>query len=143
MGIISGVTNTLKNALGTGQLKTQANNLGKMAGDVLSIPKGPTSSETFEEALARLHLSEADIERRKIQFQRLARIYLILGAGIFLYMFYLIFKKAFFPTLGCLGLLLIVFSQFFRCSFWLFQMRERRLGCTFFEWLSEWAGKKR
>jgi intracellular multiplication protein IcmV len=143
MGIISGITNSLKSELGTEQLKTQASGLGKMAGDVLSIPKGPKATETFEEALARLHLSEADIERRKIQFQRLARIYLALGAIVFLYMFYLIFEKAFFPTLGCLGLLLILFSQFFRYSFWLFQMRERRLGCTFSEWLSEWMGKKR
>ncbi|HEV2613501.1 MAG TPA: type IVB secretion system protein IcmV [Gammaproteobacteria bacterium] len=145
MGIISGITNTLKSALGLGQLKSQTADLTKMANDVLSVPKikkDQDTSETFEEALVRLQLSEADIERRKSQFQRLASIYLILGVVVFLYMVYLIFKKAFFPVIGCLGILLITFSLYFRYSFWLFQMRERRLGCTFFEWLSELTGKK-
>lgn len=142
MGIISGITNTLKSALGFGQLKTQTTNLTKMAGDIMSFQKSSTGSETFEEALERLQLSEEDIERRKAQFQRLASIYLILGALIFLYMIYLLFKKAFFPVLGCAGILLMIASLYFRYSFWLFQMRERRLGCTLREWFSDLTGKK-
>lgn len=143
MGIINSITNSLKSALGTEQIQAQASSLTKIASDVLSVPKGPKKSETFEEALSRLRLSEADVERRKIQFLRLGRIYLFLAVVIFLYMFYLLYQKAFFPALGCVGLLMIVLSLFFRCSFWLFQLRERRLGCTFFEWLSEIAGKNR
>lgn len=143
MGIISGITNTLKSALNVEQIKEQTGNLKKMAGDVLSIPKGPASSETFEEALERLNLSEADIERRKIQFQKLSRIYFVLGIIVALYTIYLAFQKAFFPTIGCIGVFLIIFSQYFRYNFWLFQINERRLGCTFREWFSEWTGKKR
>ena len=143
MGIIKSVSNSLRSALGTEQLKSQASSLGKMANDVLSIPKNKNAMETFEEALARLNLSEADVERRKTQFLRLSRIYLVLAAIVFAYMLYLVIEKATFPALGCLGLLLILFSQFFRYSFWLFQLRERRLGCNFAEWFSEWTGKKR
>ena len=77
MGIISGIKDTLKSALGFKQIKTQTTDITKMANDFLSMPKGPNTEETFEEALVRLQLSEADIERRKFQFQRLASIYLI------------------------------------------------------------------
>lgn len=143
MGIIKNMTDSLKSALGTEQLKSQTSSIGKMANDVLSIPKSPKNVESFEEALTRLNLSEADVERRKIQFLRLSRIYLVLAVVVFVYMLYLIIEKALFPALGCFGLLLILFSQFFRYNFWLFQLRQRRLGCSFFEWFSEWTGKKR
>ncbi len=143
MGIIKNVSNSLKSALGTEQIKSQASSLGKMANDVLALGRKSQNAETFEEALVRLNLSETDVENRKMQFQRLSRIYLVLGVIVFMYMLYLFIVKAMFPALGCAGLLLILFSQFFRYNFWLFQLRERRLGCSFSEWLSEWTGKKR
>jgi intracellular multiplication protein IcmV len=143
MGLISGVTNSLKSALSVDQLKSYTKNLKYMVGDILSGPRNSGASETFEEALERLQLTEADIERRKTQFQRLARIYLVLGLIVALYTIFLLFKKAFFPVLGCVGIMLIIISQYFRYSFWVFQIQQRRLGCTFREWLSEWTGKNR
>lgn len=144
MGMIKNITNTLKSALGTEQLKSQTGGLKQIAHEIFSSPnKAEIKPETFQEALTRLNLTEADLERRKLQFFKLARIYIVLAIIIFIYMIYLLIVKAFLPVLACLGLLLIVFSQYFRCSFWLYQIRERRLGCTFREWLSEWMGKKR
>lgn len=143
MGIISGFSNMVKNAFGLDGLKSRTTDLKKMAKE-LSTPETATNEETFEEALVRLNMTEEDIHQRELYFKRLTSIFILFAILIFVYLLYLLFfKHAYFVSLGCVGILMIIAGQIFRYNFWLFQMRERRLGCTFREWLSNVMGRKK
>jgi len=133
MGLISGVKNMLNNALGTSTLKAQHAGIKEMAKSVLSVEKS-TRTETFQEALARLNLTEADIERRELAFKRLSLVFSVFGGIIIIYMIYLVIIHSFFAVLGCFGILMIIAAQLFRYNFWLYQMQQRRLGCSVKEW---------
>lgn len=95
-----------------------------------------THEETFEQAVKRLKLSPAALEQRKQTFLRLA---LLMGAlGIFClgYMLYLLWSGAL--GAGCIALVvaMIVFAYAYRFHFWYFQIKSKKLGCTFKEWLN-------
>lgn len=102
----------------------------------LVIPKKATRSETFEQALERLHLTQDDIAQRKIEFTRL--VYLFLGISLIIigYAIYMIIKG--YPLVGLISFCLSAYtlSQAFHFHFWLFQMKNRKLGCTIKEWFN-------
>jgi intracellular multiplication protein IcmV len=141
MGIISGLSNMVTNALGYDSIKKSAQGIKSMAGELTTAQKAQRK-ETFEEALVRLNLTEEDIEKRRQEFQKLFRIFSIFGVGLLCYLVYAIFSKAIIASLGTVGILLFVIAQLFRYDFWLFQIREKRLGCTFKEWFNDLVGKK-
>lgn len=141
MGIISGFKNIVKNALGVEQIKKQTKSLKGLAEDLLT-PEKTTRQETFEEALIRLNLTEADIQKKAIEFKRLSMIFGLLAIALLIYLIYMIFEKALIASLGTLGVLLVIIGQWFRCHFWLYQIKARKLGCSFREWLREGLGVK-
>jgi intracellular multiplication protein IcmV len=97
-------------------------------------PRKPTLYETFDEAIARLNLSEEDITTIKARLLRNALIYLCCATLLFSYMLYLFWN----------GLLLAGFISFFvvllfcvkalEAHFHSFQMKQRKLGCSLKEW---------
>lgn len=103
--------------------------------DIL-IPKKATYSETFEEAMQRLELTEEDIEQRKKEFVRLITFFVVLALGILAYALYLAFKGTLAAAVIAFCLALYSFSQAFRFHFWLFQLKHRKLGCTIKEWMN-------
>lgn len=107
----------------------------------LVIPKKATYQETFEEAVARLNLTEEDIAKRLKQFQLMKLLFVALAAFITAYFFVLLFDGSITGCIICLAVLMITFSQFFRYSFWAYQMQQRRLGCTFQEWWNDLLGR--
>ncbi|MCD6046222.1 MAG: icmV, partial [Gammaproteobacteria bacterium] len=66
-------------------------NLGKG----LFVPQKAPNNETFQEALARLQLTEADLKVRQQEFMRLFLIYAAMGIVIVLYSMYLFYKLSF------------------------------------------------
>src|SRR3990167_4307748 len=90
-------------------------------GKRLFIPKKSTYTETFEEAKERIHLTDEDLEKRISHFRKIQYFFLFL-------------KKSFQNTISCLAISGISFSQLFRYNFWIFQIKKRKLGCTFQEW---------
>jgi intracellular multiplication protein IcmV len=92
-------------------------------------------AETFEQAAVRLNLTEADIKESEQRFLLFALLFLVLGCGAFVYGFYLLFEhgtvSGLLLALAVAGLLL---TQAFRFHFWFFQIKYRKLGCTFQEW---------
>lgn len=102
----------------------------------LVIPQKATRTETFEEALVRLHLSENDIQQRKKEFTRLVYLFLTLSLIIIGYAIYMIIKG--YPLVGLISFCLASYtlSQAFHFHFWLFQMKNRKLGCTIKEWFN-------
>jgi len=110
----------------------------------LFIPQKADKAESFEEAMVRLKLTEADLVQRQKEFQRLVIILTIVGFGVLGYTFYLFWVGSLTGGIASLALTVLVFSYSFRYHFWLFQIRQRKLGCTLREWLDSgfMGGKK-
>lgn len=104
-------------------------------GKTLFIPQKATFQETFEEALVRLNLTEADVAKREKEFIRLQFIFGGFALLVFAYCVYLLLESNFVCAVICFALISIILSQVFRYNFWAFQIRKRKLGCTFQEWL--------
>lgn len=103
----------------------------------LFVIQKPEHTETFEEAMKRLNLTEADIEVRKSAFLRLA---IIIGAcGIFalLYTLYLLWHASFASAALAFVVTLLCAATAARYHFWYFQVKNHKLGCTIKEWLNE------
>lgn len=102
----------------------------------------PERTESFEEAVERLGLTDADVLSAANSY----RWYALMLAGFallsFAYGFFLLFRYGtllgFLLSLGVTGLFL---AQGFKYDFWSFQMRRRQLGLTFSEWKRSWLGE--
>jgi intracellular multiplication protein IcmV len=102
----------------------------------------PPERETFEEAMLRLALDENAIKNRMRQCYYTAWIYFTMGLLLFIYAFYLFFTVHIFGTLVALILSTMTITLAYREAFWYFQMKVRKLGCTFFEFLAFITGRK-
>ena len=102
------------------------------------------AKETFEEAMKKYNLSENDVILRAKKHFRVALLCVIFGVAAFLWMFVLFFKGMFLSGIVALAVSLLMCSYAFREHFYYFQMKQRRLNCTFKEWFSNlfhFAGK--
>ncbi|GAB4393258.1 MAG: type IVB secretion system protein IcmV [Gammaproteobacteria bacterium] len=128
--------------MGWNNLKSTTADLKGLCKEVLTVHKPKTGGETFEQAIQRLGLTEKDIQRRMQEFKYLAMLQAVLFVGVFLYSFYILFYAdhihGFFVGIA---LSLAIAALFFRFHFWYFQLKQRRLGCTFKDWLHGWIGK--
>lgn len=101
----------------------------------LITPQKAKYSETYEEALLRLNLTEKDVEERKVEFKKLLIFFVVLAVVVILYGLFMAYRGSFVPALVAFCLALYALTQAFRFHFWLFQLRNRKLGCSFKEWL--------
>lgn len=95
----------------------------------------PLREETFEEATQRQGLTEADIREAETSYKTYAYLFAILGVAAIVFAFYLIFVH--YTLAGwVLGMVVaaLLFGQAFRYDFWAFQIKHKKLGCTFAEW---------
>lgn len=100
----------------------------------LFIPTKAQHTETFEEALARLNLTESDLKARHTEFFRLFLIYGAIGIAIVAYAFYLFFVLNFLGGILAIVVASLAFGMAFRYHFWVFQIKHRKLGCSVREW---------
>jgi intracellular multiplication protein IcmV len=108
------------------------------------IPQQATINESFEDALLRLGVTEADLAQRLKEFTRLLWIWITLLIISIAYGLYLLSENALRGFFPCLGISFIILTQVFRYHFWIFQIRHRRLGCSFQEWFVHlFSGKKK
>lgn len=91
----------------------------------------PTS---FEDCLKHYHLSEDDLKTK--MRNSLWTVYFCLGlsVGTLSYMFYQIKHHMILSAFMCVTLTFLLWVMALREHFYLFQMRQRRLGCTLKEW---------
>lgn len=115
-------------------LKTQNKGLWAMTKDLFVVEK-PTHKETFAQAMKRLGLTKENIQETQSFYQRYALFFFILGLLIFFFSFYLLFAHVSISgwLLG-LGATAFCGAMAFRYDFWAFQIKHRKLGCTFNEW---------
>lgn len=100
------------------------------------IPKKATYSETFEEAMNRLELTEADLVQRQKEFSQLFYFFISLSIVIMSYGLFLAFTSTMVAALIAFCLSIYTLAQAFRFHFWLFQLKHRKLGCSIKEWLN-------
>lgn len=94
--------------------------------------------ETFEEALKRLNLSEAELQARAVEFRRLMLLFLILAGLVFGYSFYIgfMYKNVAGFFMG-IAVTIFALANAFRYHFWLYQIKHKKLGCTLREWFAD------
>ncbi|MES2212946.1 MAG: type IVB secretion system protein IcmV [Pseudomonadota bacterium] len=92
-------------------------------------------SEDFETAQRRLGLSDEDLTRRQREFFRLSCIYASFGIALLFYALYMAFQIAIGAMILSICLACYAFSHAFSFHFWYFQVKQRKLGCTFQDWL--------
>ncbi len=95
--------------------------------------RGP--AETYEDAMIRMRLSEADINDRKKMFFQQTVIYVVVGLAVIAYGVYLAFQKEILSMILAFTVAALAISYAFRSHFWLFQLKQKKLGCTFKEYL--------
>jgi len=104
----------------------------------LFIPEKTTVTESFEDALIRLRLTEADIEARRKEFRRLVVFFSLITLALLAYDIYQFSQGHIRAGILVSVLTSIALVQVFRYHFWLFQIKQRKLGCTVREWF--WTG---
>lgn len=102
----------------------------------------PQKEETFEQALVRLKLTRAQADSIASRYRWFALLFFLIGLCLFGYAFFLLFK--YFSIAGwllSLAATALSFSYAFSFDFWSFQIRSRKLGVTWKEWLENILGK--
>lgn len=106
--------------------------------DILSglfRPIAPGREETFAQAVHRLKLTENDLVQRQRFYLSLALFFFVIGALLFVFGFYLLLHHStFHGWLIAMAASAFGLAQAFRYHFWYFQIKRRKLGCTFNEW---------
>ncbi|MCD6039353.1 MAG: hypothetical protein K0S27_753 [Gammaproteobacteria bacterium] len=123
--------------LGLKELGAYTRIIGDNLKTTFTQPK-PQYTETFEQALKRLNVTETDLQHNARNYKLYALIFLILSVIALIGGFYYLFKYGTFAgwiLATMVALLLAV--QAFRFDFWYFQIKHRKLGCTFDEWWRE------
>lgn len=107
--------------------------------NLFSPASAPRRVETFTQAMERLRLAEADIQQVAKNYFLYSLVFAAFGAIACGFSFYLLIHHG--TAAGwILGLAssALCFVYSFRYHFWVFQIKQRKLGCTFKEW---WRGK--
>lgn len=94
------------------------------------------NSETYEESVARLHLTAEQLQQRKKVFLYSALVYGMLALLLFIYFFYLLLNLRLLAAFIDLILLTLMTVSAYREHFWYMQMQEKKLGCSFNDWLA-------
>lgn len=105
--------------------------------DVFRIAKAQRH-ETFDAAMQRLQVSDQDLKERLQSNQRAMMIILLFVAILCVYGIILMFKGTVAGVVVVLAIIALSAVRAFQYSFWNFQIKNRKLGCSFKEW---WSGK--
>ena len=121
--------------MGYDNLAESTRHLTSTAKAVFKTPQGTGRIETSEQAMQRLQLTEQDIWQRQQEFMRLAAIFFVVMLVTLSYAFYLLSVGKFLGGIVAVGVTAIALAMAFRYHFWYIQIKKRKLGCTFKEWL--------
>lgn len=100
----------------------------------LFIPQQVTKVESFDAAMTRLRISNADLLLKQKALFRLSMVMVCAASLILIYAGYHLYHGAYKATIISLVVMLIALVLAFRYHFWYFQIKQRKLGCSFQEW---------
>ncbi len=135
-GLLKRAGNGVKSWVSWDAVKSNSSYVKDNARSLFIIQK-PEHTESFEEAMKRLNLSEADIQERQSNFLRMVIIIGSFGALTLLYTLYLLWQASFTSAALAFVVTLLCLVTACRYHFWYFQIKNHKLGCTIKEWLNE------
>ena len=98
--------------------------------------KPKTRVESFEQAMARMNLTEQTIGERKTALFRLTCMMLFFAGLAFMYCIYSLVNHAYLASIMTFMITLVALTLAFRYHFWYFQMARRKLGASIQDWLA-------
>lgn len=101
------------------------------------IPQSAEAGESFEQAVAKFKLTETDLKLKQKALWRLSVLMVTVAGLIFIYCCYNIFLGHFIAAGLSLIVTFIALVLGFRYHFWYFQIKQRKLGCTFRQWYKQ------
>jgi len=120
--------------LGMQQIKDSTNSV-KDFGRTIFIPEQAEHKETFEEALIRLNITAEQLEQRRKEFTRLMIIYILIATAILCYsVFIVVYYKNIMGFIMGFAISLYALTYAFRYHFWIYQIKNKKLGCTIKDW---------
>ncbi|MBL7480690.1 type IVB secretion system protein IcmV [Legionella bononiensis] len=100
----------------------------------LFVTQKEVEVESFDSAVNKLKLSDADLVIKQNALLRLSIVMLAAAFMIFIYTGYQLFYGSFKAAIVSLVVMLIALVLAFRYHFWYFQIKHKKLGCTIKEW---------
>lgn len=126
---------------GVDTIKHAGKSIKSLAKSLFTV-KQPEFNETFDEAITRLKLSEEDLSKRQRMYGITAGVYFVSACLMLVYCVHLLMLGHHMSMVTTFALVMLLLAFFFRDHFWYTQMKHRRLGFTFKEWLSAFFTKK-
>lgn len=117
------------------QVKSSTNYLTDGTKKLFTMKKRVTSTESFEDTMKRLGVDEVAIEKQKKSLFRLSVLMVVMSIGVFTYSMSLIFSGSYHSGAASSVIFLVILALAFRYHFWYYQLKVKRLGCSFKEWL--------
>lgn len=90
--------------------------------------------QSFDEVLKQNGLSEEQLQKKQKALLRLSILMGVLAAIFFFYSIYLIVQGSWHAMFLGVVVMMLATVFAFRYHFWYFQIKERKLGCSFSEW---------
>lgn len=139
MGILKSgvrvVTSPFRKWMGTESLGRDARNIRGIANSIIKTPQPhQVKKESFEQAIKRQNLTEADIQRRIKETKITSWVYFSFFVGLLIYTFVLIFNLNYLGILMSAVMTILAGVLAMRESFWYMQMKQRKLGITLSQW---------
>lgn len=105
------------------------------------IPQA-TREETFEDAMQRFGLNTEQVNEIGLTYRYYAIFFLVVACMILAFAFYLLFHHlSFHGALLAIAVAVLSAAQAFKYDFWAFQIKVRKLGCTFKDWKKDRLGR--
>ena len=120
--------------LGWRNIKKDTQSLYNTIQSIFAIRKA--DKETFEQAKERLNLTDQDIAASASYYIKLTIVFVAVGFLCIAYTFYLFVEGTFIAGIIALLVAFFVFLKAFSVHFQYFQIKNRKLGCTFQEWFN-------
>jgi intracellular multiplication protein IcmV len=103
----------------------------------LFVPQQKAEGESFDEAMKQLNLNDEDLLEKQKSLFHLSIVMTSAAALILAYAIYMLFMGSIKAFIVSLVVTLIALILAYRYHFWYFQMKQRKLGCTFSEWYKQ------
>ncbi len=119
---------------GLDQIKDSTRGVANL-GRNLFLAEQANYAETFEEAMQRLNITQEQLNERRKEFTRLMIIYFFISLAIFAYSIYVVaVHKNFMGFMMGFAITLYALTYVFKYHFWIYQIKNKKLGCTLREW---------
>lgn len=104
---------------------------------LLFVKQEATKTESFESAVSRMKLSDTELTAKQKALFRLSLLMLGMFVLIFGYGIYQLCYGTFKAFIVSLVVSVVAATLAFRYHFWFYQLKHRKLGCTFQEWFRQ------